>query len=120
MIMTRRGRPAGGAPERREERTMILVVQHTVKDYDAWKPVFDEHESVRARHGATGHTIYRDVDDPNAVTIFNTFETREGAEVFSRDPSLKEAMERGGVTSEPRIMWVEEADSARYAASKAA
>jgi len=99
---------------------MILVVQHTVKDYDAWKPVFDEHESVRAKHGATGHTIYRDVDDRNSVTIFNTFGTREGAEAFSRDPSLKDAMERGGVTSEPRIMWVEEADSAEYSASKAA
>ncbi|MEI6725939.1 MAG: cyclase [Actinomycetes bacterium] len=99
---------------------MNLVVQHTVKDYDAWKSVFDEHESTRAKHGATGHTIYRDADDPNSVTVFNYFETREGAEAFSRDPSLKDAMERGGVTSEPRIMWVEEADSATYAASKAA
>ena len=25
----------------------ILVVQHKVHDFDAWKPVFDEHESVR-------------------------------------------------------------------------
>ena len=99
---------------------MILVVQHTVKDYDAWKPLFDEHESTRAKYGGTGHTIYRDADDPNSVTIFNRFETREGAEAFSRDPSLKEAMERGGVTSEPRIMWVEEAESASYAARKAA
>ena len=99
---------------------MILVVQHTVRDYDAWKSVFDEHESTRAKHGATGHTIYRDADDPNAVTIFNRFATREGAEAFSRDPSLKEAMERGGVTSEPRIMWVEEADSATYSARRAA
>ncbi|MEI6727564.1 MAG: cyclase [Actinomycetes bacterium] len=99
---------------------MNLVVQHTVKDYDAWKSVFDEHESVRAKHGATGHTVYRDADDPNSVTSFIRFATREGAEAFSREPSLKEAMERGGVTSEPRIMWVEEADSATYAASKAA
>ncbi len=99
---------------------MNLVVQHTVKDYDAWKSVFDEHESTRAKHGATGHTIYRDADDPNSLTVFNRFATREGAEAFSRDPSLKEAMERGGVTSEPRIMWVEEADSATYSARKAA
>ena len=99
---------------------MILVVQHTVRDYDAWKSVFDEHESTRAKHGATGHTIYRDADDPNAVTIFNRFATREGAEAFSRDPSLKDAMERGGVPSEPRIMWVEEADSAQYSERKAA
>jgi heme-degrading monooxygenase HmoA len=99
---------------------MILLVQHTVKDYDAWKSVFDEHESTRAKHGGSGHTIYRDADDPNSLTSLIRFETREGAEAFSRDPSLKEAMERGGVTSEPRIMWVEEADSATYSARKAA
>jgi quinol monooxygenase YgiN len=99
---------------------ITLVVQHTVRDYDAWKPLFDEHESVRAKYGATGHTIYRDADNPNDVTVFNRFESRERAEEFSRDPSLKEAMERGGVISEPRIMWVIEADSATYSARKAA
>lgn len=26
----------------------VLVVQHRVRDFDAWKPVFDEHESARA------------------------------------------------------------------------
>lgn len=99
---------------------MFLVVQHTVRDYDAWKPVFDEHESVRAKYGSQGHTIYRDADDPNSVTIFNRFESRERAEEFARDPSLAEAMQRGGVLTEPRIMWVEEADTASYAKSRAA
>jgi len=99
---------------------MIIIVQHTVRDYDAWKPVFDEHESVRAKHGALGHTIFRDIDKPNDVTVFNRFESREGAEEFARDPSLAEAMDRGGVISEPRIMWVEEAETASYAGRQAA
>ena len=68
---------------------MNLVVQHTVKDYDAWKSVFDEHESVRAKHGATGHTVYRDADDPNSVTSFIRFETREGAEAFRAPDALE-------------------------------
>jgi quinol monooxygenase YgiN len=99
---------------------MYLVVQHTVRDYDSWKPVFDEHESVRAKYGAQGHTIYRDVEKPNDLTIFNRFESRARAEEFARDPSLAEAMQRGGVISEPRIMWVEEADSVSYAGRRAA
>ncbi len=99
---------------------MFLVVQHTVRDYDAWKPVFDEHESVRAKYGAQGHTIYRDADKPNDVTIFNRFESRERAEEFARDPSLPEAMQRGGVIGEPRITWVEEAETASYAGRRAA
>jgi quinol monooxygenase YgiN len=99
---------------------MIIIVQHTVRDYDAWKLVFDEHESVRAKYGAQGHTIYRDADKPNDVTVLNRFESRERAEEFVRDPSLAEAMEKGGVVSEPRIMWAEEAETASYAARQVA
>ncbi|HMK91358.1 MAG TPA: cyclase [Thermoleophilia bacterium] len=98
---------------------MYVIVQHTVRDYDAWKPVFDEHGSVRRRHGATGHVIYRSLDDPNSLTIVNEFPSREQAEAFTRDPSLREAMERGGVVSEPVITWAEEVDTVDYQAQAA-
>ena len=93
---------------------MNLIVQHTVRDYDAWKAVFDEHQAVRTRHGAIGHLLYRGADDPNEVTIVNHFPSREQAEAFAADPSLKEAMELGGVISEPRITWAEKAESVDY------
>ena len=99
---------------------MILLLQHTVRDYDAWKPVFDEHEDVRAKYGATGHTIYRDADKPNDLTILMQFESRERAEGLMRDPSLKEAMEHGGVVSEPHATWLEDGFAASYAKPKAA
>ena len=99
---------------------MDIIVQHTVRDYDEWKPAFDEHEATRRRFGCTGHTIYRDPDSPNDLTLLMSWESRERAEEFLRDPSLREAMEKGGVTSEPRSFWLEEADSRRYSARRAA
>jgi quinol monooxygenase YgiN len=99
---------------------MILIVQHTVRDYDAWKPVFDEHESVRAKYGCLGHIIYRDVDKPNDVTLLFRYESRERADEFMRDPSLREAMERGGVISEPRATWLDEAETSLYTERRAA
>ena len=39
---------------------MILVIQHKVRDFDAWKPVFDEQEPVRQTYGCTGHFVFRD------------------------------------------------------------
>jgi hypothetical protein len=104
----------------KEKVTMILIVQNTVRDYDAWKLTFDDHESVRAKYGFPGHTIYRDVNDPNSVTLLLKNESRERAEEFVRDPSLAEAMERGGVTSEPRVSWLEEAETTAYAGRRAA
>ncbi len=93
---------------------MVLIVQHHVRDYDTWKPLFEEHGDIRRRHGATGHELYRGLDDPNEITVVNHFPTREQAEAFASDPSLREAMERGGVISEPRITWAQEPESVDY------
>ena len=93
---------------------MVIIVQHKVNDFDTWKTVFEEHGVVRRRHGATGHEIYRATVDPNDITIVNHFPSKEGAEAFAADPSLKEAMERGGVISEPRITWAEETEKMVY------
>ncbi|MGD0997993.1 MAG: cyclase [Thermoleophilia bacterium] len=97
-----------------------IIVQHTVRDYDAWKRVFDEHGTVRTRHGATGHRLYRGLDDPNDVTIVNQFPSREQADAFATDPSLREAMERGGVTGEPRVTFTGDAEVVEYRQTKAA
>ena len=91
-----------------------VIVQHHVADYDRWYPVFTEHEDVRRRHGATGHSIGREVADANSIVIVNEFATLEGARAFSQDPSLSAAMERGGVDSAPRAWIVEEAETKRY------
>ena len=56
-----------------------VIVQHHVADYDRWFPVFNEHEAARRQHGATGHSIGRDVSDPNTIVIVNDFATVEGA-----------------------------------------
>jgi heme-degrading monooxygenase HmoA len=98
---------------------MILIAQHKVRDYDTWKPVFDEHGDIRRRHGAIGHELYRGLDDPNEITVVNHFPSREQAEAFAADPSLKAAMERGGVISEPRITWAEETEAVDYRAKAA-
>ncbi len=97
-----------------------VIVQHEVRDYDTWKPVFDEHGTVRKQHGATSHEIYRSLDNPNEVMIVNHFESREQGEAFVSDPSLPEAMQRGGVIGQPRVTFVGEPEIVSYRQSKAA
>lgn len=93
---------------------VILVVHHRVRDYDAWKAVFDEHESVRRSHGETEHRVYRDIHDPNRVVVHNDFPTEEAARAFAEDPSLKEAMERAGVEGEPGVGFLELSEQKPY------
>jgi quinol monooxygenase YgiN len=91
-----------------------VIVQHHVADYDRWLPVFNEHEAVRRQNGATGHSITRDVADPNTIVIVNEFATVEGARAFSQDPSLPVAMARGGVEGAPQVWIVEESEARTY------
>ena len=93
---------------------MVVMVQHRVSDFDAWKLVFDQHGDVRRRYGATGHEIYRGIEDPNEITVVNRFPSKEEAQAFAADPSLKEVMARGGVISEPRMTWAEETETVAY------
>jgi hypothetical protein len=91
-----------------------VIVQHRVADYDRWFPVFTEHEAVRRQHGATGHSIGREVADRNSVVIVNEFASLDGARAFTQDPSLPAAMARGGVEGAPQVWIVDEADASTY------
>ncbi len=82
---------------------VTFVVHHPVADYETWKPVFDEHEPVRRRHGAIEHRIWRIVQDPNYLAIHLDFPSEAHGEGFVTDPSLKDVMARAGVTGEPGV-----------------
>jgi quinol monooxygenase YgiN len=99
---------------------VTLVVHHRVRDYDAWKPVFDEHEPVRRSHGEIEHRVYRDLHDPNRVVVHNDFPSEDAARAFTDDPSLAEAMQRAGVEGEPGISFMERAERKVYAGDLAA
>jgi imidazolonepropionase-like amidohydrolase len=88
-----------------------LAVQHKVADFEAWKPVFDEHGAVRKEHGCTSETVLRAADDADNVLVLMRFPTAADAHGFMADPSLPEAMGRGGVVGTPRIELYEEASS---------
>ena len=99
---------------------MYLVMQQKVRDYDDWKPVFDAGESVRTKHGCSGHEIYRGDDDANDLTIMLSFPSREAGEAFLADPELRRRMDEAGVTVPPRTMWVTRTQCIDYRSRKAA
>lgn len=93
---------------------MLLAVSHTVRDYEPWKRIFDGHAEVRVRHGITWHRVTRAQDDPNRVTVICHFPDRAHADAFVADPSLAAAMQEGGVTSEPRIEFLDLVEDVSY------
>ena len=86
-----------------------MFVQHSVKDYEAWKSVFDSVSDLRRRNGEKSYQILRQENgSTNLVALFE-WDNLDNARKYASSPELKAAMERAGVTSKPEIMFLEEA-----------
>jgi hypothetical protein len=81
----------------------LLIVQHKVRDYPAWRPVFDAHKSSQAGAGLTNARVYRKADDPNDVVIFFDVADVAKARAWVGGEDLKTAMHKAGVLGTPAI-----------------
>ena len=89
---------------------IYLYVRQTVEDYARWKEGFDNHVSARQAGGATDEVyVMRNVDDPNDITVILGWSDLKQARTFSQSTSLKEAMQKAGVTGPPEIRFLEAA-----------
>ena len=87
----------------------LAVVLHRVRDYRAWRQVYDDVAPMQKAGGVTAESVYQAKDDPNNVLVLHSFATRAQAETFIASPDLREAMGRAGVEGMPRIELFEEA-----------
>jgi quinol monooxygenase YgiN len=86
----------------------LITVLHRVKDYDAWRKVYDDVKPMQQAGGVTAASVYRSKDDPSMVLVLHHFATMEAAEAFAASPDLRAAMERAGVEGMPRVEFFEE------------
>ncbi len=87
----------------------FLLVRHNVKDYETWKPFFDEHSSTRAEEGSKGGKIFRSADDPNELFILLEWDNIENAKKFAQSEKTIEAVQKAGIVGNPDIYFLEEA-----------
>ncbi len=74
-----------------------LMFRGKVKDYEKWKPVFDELGPKRKEYGAKGGYLYRNADDPNELVVFMEWESVEKARKWAFSEYVTRAFEAGGV-----------------------
>ena len=86
-----------------------MLIQHKVKDFAAWKKVFDASAGLRTSNGELSAQVYRDASDPNKVTTINKWNSLANDQKFAQSPELKAAMEKAGVDGPPAIYFLNEA-----------
>ena len=86
-----------------------VFVHHRVTDYNAWRPEYDRVMKAEwAKDIRAGH-VWRGLDDANLIIVASTYDSREAAERFMKNPKLAEAMGRAGVIqSSMRVDYVDE------------
>jgi quinol monooxygenase YgiN len=80
-----------------------LFVRHPVADYGSWREQYDAFDDERRDMGVTAAGVYQGVDDPNDITVWHDFESRDAAESFVASPRLREVMDKAGVAGEPSV-----------------
>ena len=67
-----------------------MFARHQVADYDVWRKAYDAFD--RESLGVRAHAVYREVGDPNDVTVWHDFDDRQAAESFAGSDTLKSVM----------------------------
>ncbi len=91
-----------------------LHVGFKVKDYAVWKRGYDGHVKERKAAGERAFRVFRNVDDPNTVTVLSVQESAEKLRAFMESPDLKAAMRAAGITQMGQMFILEEMDSGSH------
>lgn len=84
----------------------VVVIKHSVADYNKWKPFFDSDSVNRNAAGLHSMGITRGVENQNEVELPFMIDDVQKAKAFATNPKLKDVMQKGGVISEPNIKFL--------------
>lgn len=84
----------------------VTLIQHKVKDFDKWLPLYEAHDSARKASGLTEIGLERGLDNNNEITVAFKTDDLQKAKDFNNSPGLKEAMQKGGVIGSPTISYI--------------
>jgi len=82
----------------------VLII-HAVKDYLAWKSVFDNAASLRKEAGEQSYQVLRYDDNPNTIVHFSKWESIAKAKSFFESPQLIEIRKQAGVEA-PQFIYL--------------
>ena len=84
----------------------MMVVKQKVSNYAKFKASYDAHDSARLANGIHSYVIGRGLQDSNMILVAVKVDDIAKAKAFAKDPGLKKAMQKGGVTGMPSFAFV--------------
>ncbi len=85
--------------------TERAIINFKVKDYDAWKNVFDSDKQDRMNAGMTDRAISQYIGDPHMVSLIMAITDMKKTEDFMHSKELKHRMDSAGVVGAPDVFF---------------
>jgi hypothetical protein len=85
--------------------TVRVMVNHKVKDWDAWKKEFDDHKQARIDAGITDRAVGYEVGNNKMVIIVAVVNDLKKAKDFFNSKELKDKMDKAGIEGPPTIFF---------------
>jgi len=76
---------------------------HKVRDFNVWKPFFEEDEPRRTAAGIKLLHLFQDVNDPNDVHFLFESQDLGSIQKMMESEDMEETMKKAGVLSEPHF-----------------
>lgn len=91
-----------------------LHIGFEVENYERWKEGYDASIEQRKAAGEISFKVFRNLDDPNTVTVLSVQESAEKVQAFIDSPDIKERMKAAGITKMGKMLIMEQMDSGTH------
>jgi len=91
--------PVAAFADQKSPRTMIVMF--SIKDFDAWQPVFNAAAPERAKDGVGAAKVYRNAESPNDLLVVFEVTSEKSGKAWMSSPQVRAAWEKGGVIGTP-------------------
>ncbi|MES2703411.1 MAG: DUF3764 family protein [Bacteroidota bacterium] len=81
-----------------------VIVNHRVKDFATWKPLYDSDAPMRTQAGFKELAVGERQDDPGMVYLIWEVADTNVVEGMMADPALQARMQEAGVISAPEVV----------------
>jgi quinol monooxygenase YgiN len=88
----------------------FVLIIHSVRDYPAWKRIFDDAAAIRKKAGEQSFRVLVDEKDPNRVIHFSRWSSLAEARSFFESPELVEIRRQAGVDA-PEFKYLHSVDA---------
>jgi len=92
--------PAVGFAQSQTHRSEMIVT-FSIKDYDAWRPVFDGAAPARAKAGVGKAQIFRNTDAANDLLVVFDVASKTSGRAWMSSSQVRADWQKGGVIGTP-------------------